>query len=166
MEQKTLKDTFIPKWQMNESAGQALIRKWKLYKKPGTSQILKPGNMVFVSNYEATTVPVWDKNPCLLILNVSKSYVLAFNINWLGRRDREKLIRQFIKAYKGKKPLTRMERVILFNKIRGFKFPRSAYRVYKFEELKTSKIYLLNVGDFFEAITKRLISKIKAPKSP
>lgn len=159
-EKKSLKDTLIPEWQLNQAAGKALIRHWRQTKRPNTSQSIRPGNILFISNYEATTVPVWDKNPCILILNTSKSYVLAFNINWLGRQDREKMIRQFIKAYKGKsKPLTRAERLILFNKIRGFKFPRYCYRVYKRDEVKKSRIYLLSVGDFFEAITKKLIDK-------
>lgn len=162
-EKPSLKDTLIPKFELNESAGKALIREWKKNKKPGNQAIVRPGNIIFISNYEATTVKVWDKNPVLLILNTSKSYVLGYNINWLKKRDRERLLRVFEKNLKGRqqKPLTRLERLQLFKKVSKFKFPKAAIRVYKREQLKQSRIYQLNMGDFFEAVTKKLIEKIK-----
>lgn len=161
----TLADTLIPEFNWSPAAGQALIRDWKLNKKranPGTA--LMPGNLLFIQEYNASTVKVYDQNPVVMVLNTSKKHVLCFNINWLGKRDRERMLRQFIKhqqGRKGKNPMGRLERLMLFNKIRKFRFPRDAYRLYYRNELRKSRIYNLTMGDFYKALTRRLITKIK-----
>ena len=160
----SLKETLIPEFNLSPAAGQALVRDWKRKKKPSNfANTILPGNMVFISSYTATTVKSWDENPVVLILRVSNKHVLAFNINWLTKREKERMIRQFIKGHVGKKgrPLNRLERLALFNKIRKFKFPKAAYRVYFKKQLKRTKIYNLTMGDFFQAIAHKMIDKQK-----
>lgn len=155
-----LADTYIPEFNWAPAAGQALIRDWKLNKKranPGTA--LLPGNLLFIQEYHASTVRVYDENPVVMVLRANKTHVLCFNINWLGKRDRERMIRQFVKhqqTRKGKQPMGRLERLMLFNKIRKYRFPRDAYRLYFRNEMRKSRIYNLTMGDFFKALTRRL----------
>lgn len=155
-----LKDTLIPNHRTSPAIGAAIVRHWKKTKRiTNPAQALRIGNMVFVSRYDAETVPVWDINPVILILRVTKAHVLAFNINWLPLADKERMIKEFVKACRPKRPPTRMERYVLFNKIRKKPFPRAAFRVYHRKELESHRLYLLSLGDFWEAITANLITK-------
>ena len=155
---KTLRDTYIPDFKLNTASGLLVIRRWRQTKKLSTSSALRPGNIVFCMGYDATTVPFYDKNPCILILKVSNSYLLGLNINWLSRTNRQRVIRQFIKAY-NKNPLSRIERFNLFKKLKSYKYMKKSIRLYKLNELKTCKLYELTMGEFYEAITTKLLSK-------
>lgn len=155
----SLRETIIPTMNLSQSAGRAITRSWIINKNPSNTSVIKPGNIVFISSYAATTVDVFDRNPVILILNVSQTYVLAFNINWLDRKQRQQMIRAFQRAQQAikNKRMSRLQRYALFLKIRKMPFPRAAYRVYFRSQIKRVKIYNLTMGEFFEACTHNLL---------
>lgn len=163
----SIKDTTIPEMRLSKTRGQMIIRSWIRDKKtkPFTTTV-RPGNFVFIRSYVATTVKTWDKNPVILVLGVSKSYVLGFNINWLNRIDRERVIRFFIKQLSTiKKPRpTRLQRLAMFNKLKRHPYPRYAYRVYFSSEIRNSRLYPLSFGDFFAAMTADLSDVVNMEK--
>ena len=159
MEKKSLKDTIIPTLNMNKMKGREIIRDWRMTKRPASpAAALRPGNIAFCRKYQATTVPEWDINPCILIFNTSSSYVLGFNVNWLSRSQRKMMINIIAREYKTNKGnMDRMQRLKLFKKLKKFNFTRKAIRVYHRSVLAKSAIYQLTTGEFFEACTHNLI---------
>ena len=160
MEKRTLKDTIIPSISMNPIQGRQVIIGWRKNKRPTAAvTALRTGNIVFIKRYNATTVPVWDINPVILIYNTSTSYVLGFNINWMTRSQKKMTINLFANECKTSngKSLNRMQRLRIFKKLRKYQFPRSSIRLYHRSELSKSTIYELTQGEFFEAISHSLI---------
>lgn len=147
----------------NPSYGEKIIKGWRRDKKPTSATIaIKPGNIAYIRTYNATTVISWDRSPVLLILKVSSSYVLAFNINWMTKAQKKKTLQLFTNAVKSNKDvvLNRQQQLRLFKKLKTYQFPRGAIRVYHRAELSKSIIYKLSIGEFYEAMSTNLI-KIK-----
>ena len=105
-----------------------------------------------IDGYKAVTQKRYDLTPTALVLRSSKSRYLCFNINWLDRIKKKKLLKLLAKHIKDEGDLSsNVKRMKFFKRLREKNFPRSCYRVY----LRTGlpkKIYQLSIDEFKQAI--------------
>lgn len=107
-----------------------------------------------IDGYQAQTAKRWDKTPTALVLRSSKSRYLCFNINWLDRTSKKKLLKLLNKFLKDQETLlldSNIKRNKFFNRLREKNFPRSCYRVYLKSGLPKN-LYQLNIEEFKQAI--------------
>lgn len=110
------------------------------------------GMICKIDGYKAVTQKRYDLTPTALVLRSSKSRYLCFNINWLDRIKKKKLLKLLAKYIKDEGDLSsNVKRMKFFKRLREKNFPRSCYRVY----LRTGlpkKIYQLSIDEFKQAI--------------
>lgn len=110
------------------------------------------GMICKIDGYKAVTQKRYDLTPTALVLRSSKSRYLCFNINWLDRIKKKKLLKLLAKHIKDEGDLSsNVKRMKFFKRLREKNFPRSCYRVY----LRTGlpkKIYQLSIDEFKQAI--------------
>lgn len=110
------------------------------------------GMICKIDGYKAVTQKRYDLTPTALVLRSSKSRYLCFNINWLDRIKKKKLLKLLAKYIKDEGDLnSNVKRMKFFRRLREKNFPRSCYRVY----LRTGlpkKIYQLSIDEFKQAI--------------
>lgn len=112
------------------------------------------GMICKIDGYQAQTAKRWDKTPTALVLRSSKSRYLCFNINWLDKIGKKKLLKLLNKFLKDQETLlldSNIKRNKFFNRLRAKNFPRSCYRVYLKSGLPKN-IYQLNIEEFKQAI--------------
>lgn len=112
------------------------------------------GMICRIDGYQAQTAKRWDKTPTALVLRSSKSRYLCFNINWLDKIGKKKLLKLLNKFLKDQETLlldSNIKRNKFFNRLREKNFPRSCYRVYLKSGLPKN-IYQLNIEEFKQAI--------------
>ena len=112
------------------------------------------GMICRVDGYQAQTAKRWDKTPTALVLRSSKSRYLCFNINWLDRTSKKKLLKllnKFLDLDETKLLDSNVKRTKFFNRLRAKNFPRSCYRVYLKSGLPKN-LYQLNIEEFKQAI--------------
>ena len=112
------------------------------------------GMICKIDGYQAQTAKRWDKTPTALVLRSSKSRYLCFNINWLDKIGKKKLLKLLNKFLKDQETLlldSNIKRNKFFNRLREKNFPRSCYRVYLKSGLPKN-IYQLNIEEFKQAI--------------
>ena len=112
------------------------------------------GMICRIDGYQAQTVKRWDKTPTALVLRSSKSRYLCFNINWLDRTAKKKLLKllnKFLDLDETKLLDSNVKRTKFFNRLREKNFPRSCYRVYLKSGLPKN-IYQLSIEEFKQAI--------------
>ena len=112
------------------------------------------GMICRIDGYQAQTAKRWDKTPTALVLRSSKSRYLCFNINWLDRTSKKKLLKllnKFLDLDETKLLDSNVKRTKFFNRLRAKNFPRSCYRVYLKSGLPKN-IYQLNIEEFKQAI--------------
>ena len=112
------------------------------------------GMICKIDGYQAQTAKRWDKTPTALVLRSSKSRYLCFNINWLDKIGKKKLLTLLNKFLKDQETLlldSNIKRNKFFNRLREKNFPRSCYRVYLKSGLPKN-IYQLNIEEFKQAI--------------
>lgn len=112
------------------------------------------GMICKIDGYQAQTAKRWDKTPTALVLRSSKSRYLCFNINWLDKIGKKKLLKLLNKFLKDQETLlldSNVKRNKFFNRLRSKNFPRSCYRVYLKSGLPKN-IYQLNIEEFKQAI--------------
>lgn len=112
------------------------------------------GMICKIDGYQAQTAKRWDKTPTALVLRISKSRYLCFNINWLDKIGKKKLLKLLNKFLKDQETLlldSNIKRNKFFNRLRAKNFPRSCYRVYLKSGLPKN-IYQLNIEEFKQAI--------------
>lgn len=113
---------------------------------------MQPGMICRINGYTAQTQKKFDRTPTALVLRASKSRYLCFNINWLDRVKKKKLIGVLKKWLKDESDLkSNNKRLKFFNRLRQKNFPRSCYRVYLKVGLP-EEIYQLNLDEFISAI--------------
>ena len=104
-----------------------------------------------IDGYQAKVQKRYDKTPTALVLISSKTRYLCFNINWLDRIKKKKLLKFLSKYLKEDSLDSNNKRIKFFNKLRQKNFPRSCYRVYLKSGLP-DKIYQLSIDAFKQAI--------------
>ena len=112
------------------------------------------GMICRIDGYQAQTAKRWDKTPTALVLRSSKSRYLCFNINWLDRTSKKKLLKllnEFLDLDETKLLDSNVKRTKFFNRLREKNFPRSCYRVYLKSGLPKN-LYQLNIEEFKQAI--------------
>ena len=112
------------------------------------------GMICRIDGYQAQTAKRWDKTPTALVLRSSKSRYLCFNINWLDKIGKKKLLKLLNKFLKDQETLlldSNIKRNKFFNRLREKNFPRSCYRVYLKSGLP-KHLYQLNIEEFKQAI--------------
>lgn len=112
------------------------------------------GMICKIDGYQAQTAKRWDKTPTALVLRSSKSRYLCFNINWLDKTGKKKLLKLLNKFLKDQETLlldSNIKRNKFFNRLREKNFPRSCYRVYLKSGLPKN-LYQLNIEEFKQAI--------------
>lgn len=112
------------------------------------------GMICKIDGYQAQTAKRWDKTPTALVLRSSKSRYLCFNINWLDKIGKKKLLKLLNKFLKDQETLlldSNIKRNKFFNRLREKNFPRSCYRVYLKSGLPKN-LYQLNIEEFKQAI--------------
>lgn len=112
------------------------------------------GMICRIDGYQAQTAKRWDKTPTALVLKSSKSRYLCFNINWLDRTSKKKLLKllnKFLDLDETKLLDSNVKRTKFFNRLRAKNFPRSCYRVYLKSGLPKN-LYQLNIEEFKQAI--------------
>lgn len=112
------------------------------------------GMICRIDGYQAQTAKRWDKTPTALVLRSSKSRYLCFNINWLDRTSKKKLLKllnKFLDLDETKLLDSNVKRTKFFNRLRAKNFPRSCYRVYLKSGLPKD-LYQLNIEEFKQAI--------------
>ena len=112
------------------------------------------GMICRIDGYQAQTAKRWDKTPTALVLRSSKSRYLCFNINWLDRTSKKKLLKllnKFLDLDETKLLDSNVKRTKFFNRLRAKNFPRSCYRVYLKSGLPKN-LYQLNIEEFKQAI--------------
>lgn len=112
------------------------------------------GMICRIDGYQAQTAKRWDKTPTALVLRSSKSRYLCFNINWLDRTSKKKLLKllnRFLDLDETKLLDSNVKRTKFFNRLRAKNFPRSCYRVYLKSGLPKN-LYQLNIEEFKQAI--------------
>lgn len=112
------------------------------------------GMICKIDGYQAQTAKRWDKTPTALVLRSSKSRYLCFNINWLDKIGKKKLLKLLNKFLKDQETLlldSNIKRNKFFNRLRQKNFPRSCYRVYLKSGLPKN-LYQLNIEEFKQAI--------------
>lgn len=112
------------------------------------------GMICRIDGYQAQTAKRWDKTPTALVLRSSKSRYLCFNINWLDKIGKKKLLKLLNKFLKDQETLlldSNIKRNKFFNRLREKNFPRSCYRVY-LKSGRPKNIYQLNIEEFKQAI--------------
>ena len=112
------------------------------------------GMICKIDGYQAQTAKRWDKTPTALVLRRSKSRYLCFNINWLDKIGKKKLLKLLNKFLKDQETLlldSNIKRNKFFNRLREKNFPRSCYRVYLKSGLPKN-LYQLNIEEFKQAI--------------
>ena len=112
------------------------------------------GMICRIDGYQAQTAKRWDKTPTALVLRSSKSRYLCFNINWLDRTSKKKLLKllnKFLDLDETKLLDSNVKRTKFFNRLREKNFPRSCYRVYLKSGLPKN-LYQLNIEEFKQAI--------------
>ena len=113
---------------------------------------IQPGMICKINGYTAQVQKKYDKTPTALVLRASKTRYLCFNINWLDRVKKKKLIEVLKKWLKDENDLkSNNKRMKFFNRLRQKNFPRSCYRVYLKAGLP-EEIYQLNLDEFISAI--------------
>ena len=112
------------------------------------------GMICRIDGYQAQTAKRWDKTPTALVLRSTKSRYLCFNINWLDRTSKKKLLKllnKFLDLDETKLLDSNVKRTKFFNRLRAKNFPRSCYRVYLKSGLPKN-LYQLNIEEFKQAI--------------
>ena len=124
------------------------------------------GMICRIDGYQAQTAKRWDKTPTALVLRSSKSRYLCFNINWLDKIAKKKLLKllnKFLDLDETKLLDSNTKRTKFFNRLREKNFPRSCYRVYLKSGLPKN-IYQLNIEEFKQAIKGDELTLVEAPK--
>lgn len=112
---------------------------------------LTTGMICRIDGYQAKVQKRYDKTPTALVLRSSKTRYLCFNINWLDRIKKKKLLKFLSKYLKEDSLDSNNKRIKFFNRLRQKNFPRSCYRVYLKSGLP-DKIYRLSIDEFKQAI--------------
>ena len=112
---------------------------------------LTTGMICRIDGYQAKVQKRYDKTPTALVLRSSKTRYLCFNINWLDRIKKKKLLKFLSKYLKEDSLDSNNKRTKFFNKLRQKNFPRSCYRVYLKSGLP-DKLYQLSIDEFKQAI--------------
>lgn len=113
---------------------------------------MQPGMICKINGYQAQTQKKFDRTPTALVLRASKSRYLCFNINWLDRVKKKKLIEILKRWLKDENDLkSNNKRMRFFNRLREKNFPKSCYRVYLKVGLP-EEIHQLNLDEFISAI--------------
>lgn len=113
---------------------------------------LTPGMICRIDGYKAQAQKRYDKTPTALVLRASKSRYLCFNINWLDRVKKKKLLKFLKKYIKDEGELdSNIKRAKFFRRLRQKNFPRSCYRVYLKVGLP-KKLYQLSLDEFKAAV--------------
>lgn len=113
---------------------------------------LVPGLICRIDGYTAQTVKRYDKTPTALVLRASKSRYLCFNINWLPKSSKKKLIKFLNKFLEEDTLESNSKRLKFFNRLRDQKFPRVCYRIYLKKGLPKGKIFKLSIDEFREFV--------------
>lgn len=123
--------------------------------KPATGMICR------IDGYKAQVQKVYDKTPTALVLRASKTRYLCFNINWLDKIKKKKLLKFLKKYIKDEGELTsNVKRSKFFRRLREKNFPRSCYRVYLKVGLPKGKIYQLSLEEFKSAIKGDMLTLV------
>ena len=147
----SLNDTIIPdKYNPNPTKGVELIREYRKTKTKKTGAI-KAGE-ILLFNYQAQTVERYDKNPIIISLRSSSKHLLAFNVNWLDVKSRDRLIRylQRVKFHE----LTNRQKAQLTLRLRKLNFTQQAYRKYIKKHIRKS--FKLNAVDLYMVLRHNL----------
>lgn len=112
---------------------------------------LTTGMICRIDGYLAKVQKRYDKTPTALVLRSSKTRYLCFNVNWLDRIKKKKLLKFLSKYLKEDSLDSNNKRIKFFNRLRQKNFPRSCYRVYLKSGLP-DKLYQLSIDEFKRAI--------------
>lgn len=112
---------------------------------------LAPGMLCKIDGYKAQVQKKYDKTPTALVLRASKTRYLCFNINWLDRIKKKKLLKLLSKHLKEDTMDSNIARMRFFNRLRAKNFPRSCYRVYLKVGLP-KRLYQLSLEEFKSAV--------------
>lgn len=126
-------------------------------------KVTKPavGMICRIDGYKAQVQKVYDKTPTALVLRASKTRYLCFNINWLDKIKKKKLLKFLKKYIKDEGELTsNVKRSKFFRRLREKNFPRSCYRVYLKVGLPKGKIYQLSLEEFKSAIKGDMLTLV------
>lgn len=155
----SLKATIKPEYIASKASAHELVRSWRLTKKHvNQSKALQPGNFIF-TKYIAITPKVYDVNPVVIIIRANKKYVLGFNINWLRKHEKRRLLDFLIRNDIQSK--TRLARIPVIRKLRRLRYPRRAYRLYFRKELAKPRLYQLTSEEMFLALSRNLREEIR-----